>query len=141
MRLGQVHRNCYINAPTILEATLQTRKRQELLFAGQISGVEGYTESSATGLLAGINAARLATGRATVALPAETMLGGLCRYLSQTRPEGYQPTNATFGLLPEVTTRIRRKRDRRLARSANALEALDAWIREHRESLSTESAS
>ena len=141
VRLGQVHRNCYINAPTILEATLQTRKRQELLFAGQISGVEGYTESSATGLLAGINAARLATGRATVALPAETMLGGLCRYLSQTRPEGYQPTNATFGLLPEVTTRIRRKRDRRLARSAAALHSLDTSTREHRESLSTESVS
>jgi methylenetetrahydrofolate--tRNA-(uracil-5-)-methyltransferase len=141
VRLGQIHRNCYINAPTILDATLQTRERPGLLFAGQISGVEGYTESAATGLLAGINAARLATARPTLALPAETMLGALCRYLSLARPEGYQPTNATFGLLPEPTTRIRgRKRDRRLARSANALEALDAWIGEHRESLSMESA-
>jgi len=141
VRLGQVHRNCYINAPTILDPTLQTRQRPELLFAGQISGVEGYTESAATGVLAGINAARLATERSAVALPAETMLGGLCRYLSLTRPEGYQPTNAAFGLLPEPTTRIRRKRDRRLARSATALESLDAWIGEHRESLATESAS
>jgi len=141
VRLGQIHRNCYVNAPAILDATLQTRERPGLLFAGQISGVEGYTESAATGLLAGINAARLATGRPTLALPAETMLGSLCRYLSLARPEGYQPTNATFGLLPEPTTRIRgRKRERRLARAANALESLDAWIGEHRESLSMESA-
>jgi methylenetetrahydrofolate--tRNA-(uracil-5-)-methyltransferase len=141
VRLGQIHRNCYINAPTILDATLQTRERPELLFAGQISGVEGYTESAATGILAGINAARLATGRPTLTLPEETMLGGLCRYLSRARPEGYQPTNAAFGLLPEPTTRIRgRRRERRLARSASALQALDTWIGEHRESLSMESA-
>jgi methylenetetrahydrofolate--tRNA-(uracil-5-)-methyltransferase len=69
------------------------------------------------------------------------MLGGLCHYLSHTRPEGYQPTNAAFGLLPEPKTRIRRKRDRRLARSASALKALDAWIEEHRERLAMESAS
>ena len=140
VRLGQIHRNCYINAPAILDATLQTRERPQLLFAGQISGVEGYTESSATGILAGINAARLAEGRPTLALPAETMLGGLCHYLSQARPEGYQPTNAAFGLLPEFKARIRRKRDRRLARSANALRSLDAWIEEHGEGLATDSA-
>jgi methylenetetrahydrofolate--tRNA-(uracil-5-)-methyltransferase len=140
VRLGQIHRNCYINAPTILDATLQTRDRPLLLFAGQISGVEGYTESAATGILAGINAARLAGGHPTLSLPPETMLGGLCRYLSQARPEGYQPTNAAFGLLPEFTARIRRKRDRRLARSANALKALDAWIGEHGESLAVERA-
>jgi methylenetetrahydrofolate--tRNA-(uracil-5-)-methyltransferase len=141
VRLGQIHRNCYINAPTILDATLQTRERAELLFAGQISGVEGYTESAATGLLAGINAARLAVGRPALALPEATMLGGLCGYLSNTLAEGYQPTNAAFGLLPDVKTRIRRKRDRRLARSAAALEALDAWMREHREGVKSESAS
>lgn len=140
VRLGQIHRNCYINAPTILDATLQTRQRPELIFAGQISGVEGYTESAATGILAGINAARVATGRPTLALPPDTMLGGLCRYLSLTRPEGYQPTNAAFGLLPQPTTRIRRKRDRRLARSASALRSLDAWIMEHRESIAMENA-
>ena len=140
VRLGQIHRNCYINAPTILDATLQARQRPELLFAGQISGVEGYTESAATGILAGINAARVATGRPTLSLPPDTMLGGLCRYLSLTRPEGYQPTNAAFGLLPQPTTRIRRKRDRRLARSASALRSLDAWIMEHRESIAMENA-
>jgi methylenetetrahydrofolate--tRNA-(uracil-5-)-methyltransferase len=75
VRLGQVHRNCYINAPRVLLPTLQTRERDTLFFAGQISGVEGYTESAATGLLAGINAARLAFGRAPVAFPPDTMLG------------------------------------------------------------------
>jgi methylenetetrahydrofolate--tRNA-(uracil-5-)-methyltransferase len=128
VRLGQIHRNCYINAPTVLRADLSTRERPELFFAGQISGVEGYTESAATGLLAGVNAARLATGRETVTLPENTMLGALCHYISHARPQGYQPTNAAFGLLPEAPTRARRKRERRLARSAAALEALDAWV-------------
>jgi len=134
VRLGQVHRNCYINAPAVLDADLQSRRRGGLFFAGQISGVEGYTESAATGLFAGINAALLARGERTVTLPRETMLGALCHYVSHARSEGYQPTNGTFGLLPEPPREIRRKRDRRLARSKRALEALDAWIAEHGES-------
>lgn len=129
-RLGQIHRNCYINAPTLLDATLCTRTRPELFFAGQISGVEGYTESAATGLLAGVNAARLATGDAPLALPSATLLGALCAYISNTESDGFQPTNASFGLLPEAPRGIRKKRDRRLARSSRALEALDAWIAE-----------
>src|SRR6185436_1560810 len=80
--LGQVHRNCYINAPRVLLPTLQTRERPTLLFAGQISGVEGYTESAATGLLAGINAARLIAGRAPVVPPEDTMIGALTRYIA-----------------------------------------------------------
>jgi len=141
VRLGQIHRNCYINAPTILDADLQVRARPGLFFAGQISGVEGYTESAATGLLCGINAARLAAGRRPLSLPADTMLGALCRYVSHTSADGYQPSNAAFGLLPEPQKRIRRKRERRLARSAAALDSLDAWIREHGETLAVESAS
>ncbi|MCP3980607.1 MAG: methylenetetrahydrofolate--tRNA-(uracil(54)-C(5))-methyltransferase (FADH(2)-oxidizing) TrmFO [bacterium] len=129
VRLGQVHRNCYINAPTVLDPDLQTRQRPGLFFAGQISGVEGYTESAATGLLAGINAASLVHGRPTAQLPAATMLGALCRYIANADPAGYQPTNAAFGLLPPVEGKQpRRKRERRLARSALALEALDAWL-------------
>jgi methylenetetrahydrofolate--tRNA-(uracil-5-)-methyltransferase len=129
VRLGQVHRNCYINAPTVLGPDLQARGRPGLFFAGQISGVEGYTESAATGLLAGINAARLARGESTCTLPAETMLGALCRYISLAESVSYQPTNAAFGLLPEPPG-VRRKKDRRLARVTRALEALAAWIGE-----------
>lgn len=128
VRLGQVHRNCYINAPRVLDETLRARERRDLFFAGQISGVEGYTESAATGLLAGIGAARLASGRDPVALPPETMLGALCRYIARADPEDYQPTNAAFGLLPEPPPGPRKKKDRREARSARALVSLDAWI-------------
>jgi len=128
VRLGQVHRNCYINAPRVLMPTLQTRERPTLLFAGQISGVEGYTESAATGLLAGMNAARLATGRPPLTLPEDTMLGALTRYIASADPSNYQPQNAAFGLLPEAPTRSRRKQDRRAARSTKAMASLSAWI-------------
>jgi methylenetetrahydrofolate--tRNA-(uracil-5-)-methyltransferase len=134
VRLGQLHRNCYINAPTVLGPDLQARQRAGLFFAGQISGVEGYTESAATGLLAGINAAALARGRPTRTLPAETMLGALCRYISHADRGDYQPTNAAFGLLPEPPG-VRRKRDRREARAKRALDALAAWIDERGEPL------
>lgn len=129
-RLGQIHRNCYINAPRVLDATLQTMARPDLFLAGQIAGVEGYTESASTGLLAGINAARLAAGRPALALPGTTILGALCRYIASADPAGYQPTNATFGLLPEAPSGVRGKRDKRLARSTRALEDLEAWIAE-----------
>jgi methylenetetrahydrofolate--tRNA-(uracil-5-)-methyltransferase len=128
VRLGQVHRNCYINAPRVLAPTLQTRERPTLLFAGQISGVEGYTESAATGLLAGMNAARLATGRTPLTLPEDTMLGALTRYIASADPSNYQPQNAAFGLLPEPPTRSKRKQDRRAARSTKAMASLTAWI-------------
>jgi methylenetetrahydrofolate--tRNA-(uracil-5-)-methyltransferase len=127
-RLGQVHRNCYINAPRILEPTLQTRQRSGLFFAGQIAGVEGYSESAATGLLAGINASRLANGNSALVLPRETLLGALCHYISHADADGFQPTNVSYGLLPAAPRGIRKKRDRRIARSTSALETLDAWV-------------
>jgi len=138
VRLGQIHRNCYINAPEVLQPDLQTRSRPGLFFAGQISGVEGYTESAATGLLAGLNAARLARGKETRTLPAETMLGALCRYISLADSSNYQPTNAAFGLLPDAPAGIRKKKDRRLARAARALEALKDWIGEREEPVTAE---
>jgi len=130
VRLGQIHRNCYINAPRVLLPTLQTKPRATLLFAGQISGVEGYTESAATGLLAGINAARLASGRDPLALPRVTMLGALTRYIANADPERYQPMNAAFGLLPEPPSATGKKKQRREARSAAALASLRAWMDE-----------
>ncbi len=130
VRLGQIHRNCYINAPTVLRPDLQARRRPGLFFAGQISGVEGYTESAATGLLCGLNAARLVAGREALELPAETMLGALCRYIAHADPDDYQPTNAAFGLLPPPPKGARGRRDKRLARANRALAELDRFLAE-----------
>ena len=139
VRLGQIHRNCYINAPRVLQPTLQTRDRPSLLFAGQISGVEGYTESAATGLLAGMNAARLAAGLPPHLLPRDTMLGALTHYVASADPERYQPMNAAFGLLPEPPSATGRKKERREARSAAALASLRSWIASSGECAPTES--
>ena len=133
LRYGQVHRNTYINAPALLTPALQLRARPEVLFAGQISGVEGYVESIATGLMAGMNAADLATGRTPRPLPRETALGSLCHYISAADPGTYQPANITFDLLPQLDEAIRQKlrRDKQ-ARHAlvceRALEALAAYV-------------
>lgn len=127
-RHGQMHRNSYINAPSVLEPSLAASRRKDLFFAGQISGVEGYTESAATGLLAGVNAARAARGESPLAPPPETMLGSLCRYLACSDPDDYQPRNATFGLLPPPEGKVRGRRARREARSARALKAMREWI-------------
>ena len=130
VRLGQIHRNCYINSPAVLLPTLQTGIRETLLFAGQISGVEGYSESTAGGLVAGINAARLAEGKDPVIWPQDTMIGSLLRYITSADPSAYQPTNSTFGLLPPAPAGVRKKADRKRARSERALNALDAWRQE-----------
>ena len=128
VRLGQVHRNCYINAPAVLRDTLESRAREGLFFAGQLSGVEGYTESAATGLLAGLNAARRVEGLEPASLPRESMLGALCRYISAASVEGFQPVNASFGLLPEAPPHVRKRRDRREARGAAAIRAVGDWV-------------
>ncbi|HEV2447741.1 MAG TPA: FAD-dependent oxidoreductase, partial [Candidatus Sulfopaludibacter sp.] len=132
LRFGQIHRNTYINAPALLAATLQLRARPRVLFAGQISGVEGYVEAIATGLMAGMHAAALAAGETPRALPRETALGSLCHYISGADPGDYQPVNITFDLLPQLddATRHKLRRDRH-ARHAEvcrrALEALDDY--------------
>ena len=127
-RLGQVHRNSYINAPAILLPTFQARRRRDLFFAGQISGVEGYLESAASGLVAGINATRLAEGLPPVFFPATTALGALGRYISSSEPKNYQPTNIAFGLLPPLAQEIRDKRKKKEALVARALRDHDAFI-------------
>jgi methylenetetrahydrofolate--tRNA-(uracil-5-)-methyltransferase len=132
LRYGQVHRNTYINAPALLNPMLQLKSDPRVLFAGQISGVEGYVESIATGWMAGHNAAALARGEEPLALPGETALGSLCRYISGADSSGYQPANITFDLLPALDdeTRQRLRRDKR-ARHAEvcrrALQALESW--------------
>ncbi len=126
VRYGQVHRNSYINSPALLRPTLQTRSRADLFFAGQIAGVEGYVESVATGLIAGVNAAALQQGREPVVFPRTTALGSLLQYISQADPRDYQPSNISFGLLPPPDGSVRR-RDRRRAVIRRALEDLERW--------------
>jgi methylenetetrahydrofolate--tRNA-(uracil-5-)-methyltransferase len=135
LRFGQMHRNTYINAPALLTATLALRATPRVLFAGQISGVEGYVEAIATGFMAGVHAAALAEGREPRPLPPSTALGSLCRYLTGADPARYQPANITFDLLPQLDepTRHQLRHDRK-ARHAEvcrrALEALEEY-RDH----------
>ena len=99
-----IHRNTYINAPTVLDDTWQTRKRPDLFFAGQVSGVEGYVESAASGLIAGRNAARLVLGLPAIAAPRTTAIGALGYYVSHADPRHYEPSNITFGIMPPLDT-------------------------------------
>jgi methylenetetrahydrofolate--tRNA-(uracil-5-)-methyltransferase len=140
VRFGMVHRNTYINGPTVLRETWQTRFRDDLFFAGQISGVEGYVESAASGLIAGRNAAALVRGEAPRVPPRTTAIGALAYYVSHADPRNYQPTNITFGIMeppPVNDTGLRAqgktkpgfssRANRKLATSERALEDLDRW--------------
>lgn len=129
VRLGSLHRNTFINAPRHLLPTLQWRGRQTLLFAGQMTGVEGYIESAASGLLAGINAANLLAGRSVVTPPPTTALGALLRYISDPERERFQPMNVNFGLLPPLAERLR-GRVKKEKMSERALADMTAWVRE-----------
>ena len=133
-RFGLVHRNTYINGPLVLAETWQVRSRPGLFFAGQVSGVEGYVESAASGLLAGINAAAAAAGRTPSAPPRTTAIGALAYYASHADPAHYQPSNITFGIMAPLEQVDRRLRQDRKARneaiSARALAQLDGWITE-----------
>ncbi|MBI4160968.1 MAG: methylenetetrahydrofolate--tRNA-(uracil(54)-C(5))-methyltransferase (FADH(2)-oxidizing) TrmFO, partial [Acidobacteria bacterium] len=120
VRLGMIHRNSYINAPAVLRPTLQARARADLFFAGQISGVEGYLESAASGLVAGLNAARILEGREPIVFPPTTGLGALLRYVSAADPSNYQPTNIAFGLLPPLAIKNRKERNQAMIERALA---------------------
>lgn len=126
-RFGIVHRNTYINGPTVLRDTWQTKAREDLLVAGQMSGVEGYVESAASGLLAGITAAALARGEHVRSAPRTTAIGALAYYVSNAAAAYYQPSNITFGIMEPLPNPPRGKAERRLAISARALAALDEW--------------
>src|SRR5450631_2369649 len=131
LRYGQIHRNTYINSPTLLNAALQMKAHPHVLFAGQISGVEGYTESIATGMLAGIYAAAIARGELPIAVPRETALGSLTHYITHADPEHFQPANITFDLLvpldEETRKRVRDKKERHRIQCERALLAFDSW--------------
>lgn len=127
VRYGTMHRNTFINSPRLLQPTTQLKKLPQLLIAGQISGVEGYVESAASGLLAGINAVRLAQGQEPVVLPRETALGSLLNYITTTDPEDFQPMNITFGIMPPWPVKIRDKKEKNLNLANRALKALAQW--------------
>jgi methylenetetrahydrofolate--tRNA-(uracil-5-)-methyltransferase len=132
VRFGMVHRNTYINGPSVLRETWQTRVRDDLFFAGQISGVEGYVESAASGLIAGRNAAALVLRQPLRVPPRTTAIGALAYYVSHADPRHYQPTNITFGIMATLDEsqggRIRKKANRKLAYGERALAELGGWI-------------
>lgn len=130
VRYGQMHRNLFLNGPTVLRRTLQSRVRPDLFFAGQITGTEGYVGSVASGLVAGLNAARLLRGEEPLVFPEETMIGALLRYVAEASPEGFQPMKANFGLLPPLAGRVRGKKERGEAYARRALKCLEAWGKE-----------
>jgi len=128
VRFGTVHRNTYINAPRTLTETLQTRARGDLFFAGQIAGTEGYVESAAGGLLAGVYCGMLLRDGVIAPVPRTTAIGSLAFYISHARAIDYQPTNVSFGIIPELDKPVRNKKQRREALAARALRDLDSWI-------------
>lgn len=135
LQYGQIHRNTYICAPRVINATLSMREQPKTFFAGQITGVEGYVESVATGWLAGINAARLAANRELITAPPLSAIGALARYVSAAQTKNYQPVNITFALLeplpPEERRRFRAKRERHLRQVELALEEWNTWLDTH----------
>ncbi len=127
-RLGSMHRNTFINAPNCLNERLQLKNKPNILFAGQITGVEGYVESAASGFLAGLIATALTREEAFAPPPATTALGALLNYPAMASAENYQPMNITYGLFPPLEKRIRKRRDRRQALAERALNDLDGWL-------------
>ncbi len=128
VRFGMIHRNTYVKSPTVLHETWQTRMRDDLFFAGQMSGVEGYVESAASGLIAGRNAAALALGEEPSAPPRTTAIGALAYYASHADPKHYVPSNIAFGLIPPLEQRVKSKKDRNVAISERALKDLAEWL-------------
>jgi len=128
LRYGQIHRNTYINAPTLLTETLQMKEHPSVLFAGQICGVEGYVESIATGLMAGMHAAALINNSPPVAPPRSSAFGSLTHYITHADPAKFQPANITFDLLPPLDTKVRDRKERRRLQCELALREFDGWI-------------
>jgi methylenetetrahydrofolate--tRNA-(uracil-5-)-methyltransferase len=128
LRYGQIHRNTYINSPTLLAETLQMRAHPRVLFAGQICGVEGYVESIATGLMAGVQAAALASGGEPVAPPRASAFGSLVHYVTHADARNFQPANITFDLLPTLEKHVRDRHERHRIQCEAALREFDGWL-------------
>ncbi len=128
LRYGQIHRNTYINAPALLLPTLQMKSHPNVFFAGQICGVEGYVESIATGMIAGIEAAALVQGESPLPPARATALGSLLHYVSKAETKNFQPGNITFDLLPPLEKKIRDRKERHRQQCEVALRELDTWL-------------
>ncbi|QWG74809.1 FADH(2)-oxidizing methylenetetrahydrofolate--tRNA-(uracil(54)-C(5))-methyltransferase TrmFO [Bacillus mycoides] len=128
VRYGVMHRNTFINSPNLLRPTYQYKQRDDLFFAGQMTGVEGYVESAASGLLAGINAARLVKGEEPVVLPPVTAMGSMANYITATNAKNFQPMNANFGLFTPLEKKIKKKQERNEAYATRALEAIQNFV-------------
>lgn len=124
VRYGVMHRNTFINSPSLLKPTYQYRNREDLFFAGQMTGVEGYVESAASGLIAGINAARLVTGAEPLEFPHDTAMGSMARYITSANPGNFQPMNANFGLFPPLDIKIKNKQERNQRHAERALKTI-----------------
>ncbi|WP_432644069.1 FADH(2)-oxidizing methylenetetrahydrofolate--tRNA-(uracil(54)-C(5))-methyltransferase TrmFO [Paenibacillus pabuli] len=130
VRYGVMHRNTFINSPKLLRPTYQFKERPNLFFAGQMTGVEGYVESAASGLIAGMNAAKAALGQELVVLPVETTLGSMAQYITTADFKHFQPMNANFGLLPKLETKIRNKKEKNEALAQRALDGIARFAAE-----------
>ncbi|MCM3736197.1 FADH(2)-oxidizing methylenetetrahydrofolate--tRNA-(uracil(54)-C(5))-methyltransferase TrmFO [Bacillus cytotoxicus] len=128
VRYGVMHRNTFINSPKLLRPTYQYKNRDDLFFAGQMTGVEGYVESAASGLLAGVNAARLVKGEEPVVLPAVTAMGSMANYITTTNAKNFQPMNANFGLFVPLEKKIKKKQERNEAYANRALETIRNFV-------------
>ena len=124
VRYGVMHRNTFINSPSLLKPTYQFKNRSDLFFAGQMTGVEGYVESAASGLVAGINAAKLVLGEELVIFPQETAIGSMAHYITTTNQKNFQPMNANFGLLKELPVKIKNKKERNEQYANRAIETI-----------------
>ena len=124
VRYGVMHRNTFINSPDLLNCHYQTKKNEKIFFAGQITGVEGYVESAASGLAAGINIAKLVNGEDMVTFPRETAIGGLAHYISEGSVGNFQPMNVTFGIISPLNQKIRKKKEKNFAIAQRAIEAI-----------------
>lgn len=128
VRYGVMHRNTFINSPNLLRPTYQYKQRDDLFFAGQMTGVEGYVESAASGLLAGINAARLVQGEEPIVLPPVTAMGSMANYITATNAKNFQPMNANFGLFAPLEKKLKKKAERNEAYAARALETIQNFV-------------
>lgn len=131
VRYGVMHRNTFVNSPKLLQQTYQVKTRPNLYLAGQMTGVEGYVESAASGLIAGINAARAALGQEGIVFPQESTIGSMAYYITHADPDNFQPMNANFGLLPKLETRIRNKKEKNEALANRALDHIREFINDN----------
>jgi methylenetetrahydrofolate--tRNA-(uracil-5-)-methyltransferase len=130
VRYGQMHRNTFLNAPALLWPTMQLRREEGIFFGGQITGTEGYVASTASGLVAGVNGARLLLGEPLITFPGQTMLGALLHYVTHADPQHFQPMKPNFGLFPPLEEQVRGRRQRRQAHAERARRAMAHFIRE-----------